>query len=120
MAERGAVPAEGAGVPTGHDDVPTELRARMDAAAPVAIDERALAIAARERLDAVLDLVAEGRAVREAGTGLNPASSQLLVADAFLTDAMARAAANGTFDDVLPLLELERLTARARELDGRA
>ena len=101
--------------------VPDVLRARMDAASPGAIDERTLTIAARQRLDGVLDLIAAGRGIREAGSGLNPASSELLVADALLTDAALHAAVAGTFDDVLPLLELERLSERARMLDeGRA
>lgn len=105
MAERGAVPAD--------------LRARLDAALPTAIDERTLTIAARERLDAVLDLIESGRGIRAAGSGLNQASAELLVADALLTDAAQSAAAAETLDTILPLLELERMSERARALDGK-
>ena len=79
-------------------DVPAALRERMDAAAPASsdaaqsADPAALARAAAGRLDAVLDLIARGRGIREAGSGLNAASSELLLADALLTEAAALAA----------------------------
>ena len=98
-------------------DVPAGLGERLSVAAAATADASALASAARDRLDAVLGLIEQGRGVREAGSGLNAASSELLVADALLTDAAARAAADGTLDDVLRALDLDRLTARARAID---
>ena len=97
--------------------VPDELRARMDAAAAASADAPELVAAARARLAAVLDLIEHGRGIRESGSGLNAASSELLVADALLTDAAARAAAQGTIDDLLRALDLDELTARARAID---
>jgi hypothetical protein len=102
------------------DAVPAELRARLDDAAPATADARALAHAATARLDALLDLIAAGRGVREAGSGLNPASSELLVADALLTEAAALAAADGAIDDIVRELQLERIAERAREIDEAA
>ena len=101
------------------DDVPAELRARIDALVSHA-DARGLTVAAADRLSVVLDLIDAGRGVREAGSGLNAASSELLVADALLTDAAASAALDGDFDALLRALRLDELAARAGELDERA
>ena len=104
-------------------EVPDALRARMDAAVSPSADATAKARAAAERLHAVLDLIEQGRGIREAGSGLNAASSELLVADALLTDAAARASAGDTpvtLEDVVAALDLERLAARALALDGGA
>ena len=98
------------------DAVPSELRTRMDAATPSSSTPEQLTAAARERLSAVLDLVEQGKAVRSSG-GLNPASAALLVADALLTEAAARAATDGAIDGVLTALDLEALIARARAVD---
>ena len=89
----------------------------MDAAAPESSDAAGLAGAAAARLHAVLDLIAAGRGIREAGSGLNAASSELLVADALLTEAAALAVEDGSIDDIVRELQLERLAERARELD---
>ena len=97
--------------------MPDELRARMDAHAPASADAPELVAAARARLGAVLDLIEQGRGIRESGSGLNAASSELLVADALLTDAAARAATQGTIDELLRALDLEPLAARARAID---
>ena len=98
--------------------IPPELRARIDALIADS-DARGLAVAAADRLRVVLDLIGSGRGVREAGSGLNAASSELLVADALLTDAAARAALDGELDTLLRDLRLDELAVRARELDGR-
>ena len=98
-------------------DVPEGLRERMDSAAPASADARALAAAARERLDDVLELIARGRGIREAGSGLNAASSELLLADALLTEAAAIAADEGSIDEIVRELQLERLAERARVID---
>lgn len=100
--------------------MPDELRARMDAHAPASADAPELVAAARARLGAVLDLIEQGRGIRESGSGLNAASSELLVADALLTDAAASAALDGDFDALLRALRLDELAARAGELDERA
>jgi len=100
--------------------VPEALAARLTAAlGGLSADAAAGSIAARagERLHAVLDLVGDGRGVRESGSGLNAASMELLVADALLTDASARAAADGSIDGLLRALDVEALAARARALD---
>lgn len=99
------------------DLVPAELRARIDALEARA-DARGVAVAAADRLRVVLDLIESGRGVREAGSGLNAASSELLVADALLTDAAARAATDGTLDEIVRALRLDELAERARTLDG--
>ena len=94
-----------------------ELRARVAAGAGGARGVDAVR-AAGVRLDAVLDLIEAGRGSREAGSGLNPVSSELLVADALLTDAVADAAAEGvSLADVLAALDAERLARRARQID---
>ncbi|HUF13618.1 MAG TPA: hypothetical protein VMN78_11000 [Longimicrobiales bacterium] len=94
------------------------LRARVAAAGGDAADARALAEAARARLAEVLELIASGRGVREAGSGLNAASAELLVADALLTEAAADAATTeGGLDHVLRALDLDALSERARAID---
>ena len=98
------------------EPIPAELRVRIDALLGQA-DARGLATAAADRLAVVLDLIEAGRGVREAGSGLNAASSQLLLADALLTEAAALAAAEGSIDDIVRELQLERLAERARLLD---
>ncbi len=104
--------------------VPDELAARIAAALGEypADDADPALIAARaaDRLRAVLDLIAAGRGVREAGSGLNAASTELLVADALLTDAAARAAAGGDLDALLRALDADGLAARAAAIDERA
>ena len=97
--------------------VPDELRARLESSLPADADERVLAAAAHQQLGVVLDLIAAGRGRREAGSGMNAASSALLVADALLTEAAALAAAGDTVEDVLRELSLDDLAARARRLD---
>ena len=100
-----------------------ELRARVATAAGDAVDRDgpALARAAAERLTAVLDLIAEGRGTREAGSGLNPASTELLVAAALLTEAAANAIAQGlSVRELLAAMDLEALAARARDIDESA
>ena len=92
----------------------------MDAVLPASADAPAHADAGAARLDAVLDLIAEGRGLREEGSGLNAASAELLLADALLTDAAYEAARDGTLDELMAELELERLAARARTLDEAA
>ena len=89
----------------------------MDAAAPATADAATLAAAARASLEETLELIARGRGIREAGSGLNAASSELLLADALLTEAAALAAADGSIDDIVRELQLERLAERARRLD---
>lgn len=98
-----------------------ELRARLEAeaGAPGSADAEALAGAAAAAVADVLELIAAGRGVREAGSGLNPASTQLLVADALLTEAAARAATSGVgLEPVLRALRLEELSERAHAIDG--
>jgi hypothetical protein len=99
-----------------------ELRARVaaatDAGTAGTTDASALARAALERLDAVLDLIAEGRGTREAGSGLNAASAELLVADALLTEAVAHAAIEGrSLRDLLADLDLDGLSEKAARID---
>ncbi|HUF12041.1 MAG TPA: hypothetical protein VMN78_02950 [Longimicrobiales bacterium] len=109
-----------------------ELRARVQAAGGASrdgvasgdagsADAIALAGAAATSLAGVLDLIAAGRGMRETGSGLNPASKELLVADAVLTEAAARAATSGTrIESVLGALGLEELSERARAIDEAA
>lgn len=93
-----------------------ELRARVSAAASAAPE--GLARATADRLGAVLDLIESGRGRREAGSGLNPASRELLIADALLTEASAEAAAGGaSLGDILRALDLAALAERARRID---
>jgi hypothetical protein len=100
--------------------VPDQLRARMDAAAPESADALALANAGRARLVEVLDLIEQGRGIREGDSGLNAASSELLLADALLTDAAARAAGRGPVAELLRALDFDALAARARTIDEAA
>lgn len=100
-----------------------ELRARVAAAAgdTGVAGGPALARAAAGCLNAVLDLIAEGRGTREAGSGLNAASSELLVADAVLTQAAVNAAAQGvSVGDLLREMDVEALAERARRIDESA
>ena len=97
-----------------------ELRARIDAAARGCEDDPdSLARAAGARLGVVLDLIADGRGVRDAGSGLNAAAGELLVADALLTEAAARAAMFRGGDRIEPhrSLDLEALAERAGRID---
>ena len=100
--------------------VPDALRERLDSVAHEPADARARAAAARVGLENVLELIARGRGIREAGSGLNAASAELLLADALLTEAAAMAAEDGSIDDVVRELQLERLAERARTIDESA
>ena len=91
----------------------------MDAAAgALAAEGSDLALAVNASLKRVLELIAAGRGVREAGSGLNAASSELLVADALLTEAAALAAReDGGIEGLLRALDLDRLTEHAHLID---
>lgn len=96
--------------------------AAADAATDAAADAaETLARGAGERLAVVLDLIEAGDASREGRSGLNAASSELLIADALLTTASLRYATEGSVSGsaLLPGLDLESLAARAERIDAR-